>query len=80
MKGYTSMHFQIDGKEYWNIDTNFLYKRFYCKKTLPSDSLNRPDLLNLMNDDIEKSQEAKELLEGIQRNDRALRKKYYKEP
>jgi len=50
IKGYTTMHLKFDGKLYWDIETCNLFKTFYCKKSLPSDSYNRIDLLNWMTD------------------------------
>jgi uncharacterized protein (UPF0371 family) len=59
------MHIKIDGKVYWDFNTFKVYKRFYCKKILPSDSNNRIDMLNWMTNDLENSQVAKETLENI---------------
>jgi len=63
---------------FWDINKSKAYETFYCKKTLPSDSLYRPDLLYLMLDKVERAQVEKEKLEVKQRNDRKLRKKYFK--
>jgi hypothetical protein len=52
----------------------YAYEKYPCP--LESDAYYRKDLNFRVADNYEAAQEAKEELEDIQRNDRALRKKY----
>lgn len=79
--GYASWLGQVffDDKVYWSIfDPPQQWTQTGLKYVIPSDSINRIDLLSLKAGNVSEAQENKEKLENIQRNDQKLREAYSK--
>ena len=79
--GYASWIGQayFDGKQYWSIFDNCpVWKQDNIGYLLESDSSKRKDLVALSKGDIDEAQKQKNIIEQTQRNDQALREKYYK--
>lgn len=76
VSGNWTTNFDCDDTTLWDRKSSKYSKLLRCKYTLPSDCTLRSDLVNLRNNNKEKSQEEKIKLEEIQRNDRKLRVKY----
>lgn len=74
--GEWTNHLKFAEDIYWNINDYTRLPIFQKKNLLPSDSSFRKDLQNLINNDEESSQNHKEELEELQRNDRKLREKF----
>ena len=67
-------HIDFDGKRYWDIRHNIDIEEFPIKKQLKSSSIYREDSLLLYERKLDEAQDAKTVLEEIQRRDRRLRK------
>lgn len=74
-EGEWTSYISFDNIEYWNNSMKSL-NLFSHEFTIPSDGRFRPDLINLINGNEEKSQIEKEKLEVRQRQDRKLRAQY----
>jgi hypothetical protein len=68
--------FRIDGEEYFNL-RQFPHEMVHYEFPLNSNSDYREDLLYRKRNDLARSQNEKERLEVVQRNDRKLREKYH---
>ena len=66
---------RFDGECYWEIDDYKLIQMYHYGYLCPSDSSLRPDLINLLKGDQEKSQIEKEKIESDEEKDQNLRKK-----
>jgi hypothetical protein len=68
------------GKEYWRFNEESAYRVIPkdIQKSLPSDSRNRMDLIELKRGDLESASKWKQELEELQRKDRKLRKDFGK--
>ena len=80
-KGYASWLGQVifDNKTYWSIfDPEQTWTQKGINFILPSDSTKRTDLIALIKGDLDESQNQKEKLEQIQRDDLKLRENYEK--
>ncbi|KAM3145464.1 Oxysterol-binding protein 4 [Paramecium bursaria] len=67
---------EFDGVRYWDHRQNHPFKITFKEPTLESDAQLRGDYVNLKNQNFDKAQEQKELLENVQRNDQKLRQRY----
>lgn len=63
----------FDKQKLWEYNELRKYRVEYVNNPLPSDSRFRIDLIALLNEDLRKAQENKDILENIQRADRKLR-------
>lgn len=77
MEGSYCSHIEFDGKRYWDVRQKFDFKA-YVPRQLNSSSVNRQDSNLLRQGFVSEAQEAKEILEIIQRNDRKLREQQSK--
>lgn len=78
VKGSPVRNLTFDGEVAWDLETSDLIKATPVKKTLPSDSSKRSDLMAWLEDDLETAEDNKAMLEQIQRNDKKLRSKVTK--
>ena len=66
-------YIDFNGKRYWTHDKMAPFKPTIIDNGLPSDHSRREDRIQLMNGDMRKAQEGKEMLEEKQRRDAKLR-------
>ena len=78
LRGSYLGYLEFDGIRYWDARDVTPFP-LIVKKTLPSDSDHRPDLILLQRQELDEAQRAKEILEENQRTDRKLREAYKKE-
>lgn len=63
----------FDDKQAFDFETQLPVELEYSQNPLPSDSILRSDVIELLNNDMNVAQDEKDRLEEIQRNDRKLR-------
>jgi len=78
LEGEWSRFININDTCYWLQDEQVLADMERMEFTLPSDCSYRPDIILYKMNMNDKAQEAKTILEEIQRNDRNLRDEYKK--
>ena len=68
-------YFDFDGKRYFDVRhcANYGLTDIEYDLALDSDSRKRPDSIELTNDDVEKAQVNKDMIENVQRAERKLR-------
>ena len=66
-------YLEFDKEKFWQLGVTSNQIWSSSEDRLPSDSVYRPDLRYLLQDDLENAQNYKDLLENIQRKDRSLR-------
>jgi hypothetical protein len=69
---------RFDDEEYWDVEDYNLIPMYHYGFLCPSDSSLRPDLIEFIKDNQEKSQVEKEKIEEDEKKDKNLRKKNYK--
>lgn len=69
---------RFDDEEYWDVEDYNLIPMYHYGFLCPSDSSLRPDLIEFIKDNQEKSQVEKEKIEEDEEKDKNLRKKNYK--
>ena len=75
IEGEWTSSLRFDDEEYWDIEDYQLIQMYHNGYLCPSDSSFRPDLINFIKDDQEKSQKEKEKIEEDAEKDKKLRNK-----
>jgi hypothetical protein len=75
IEGEWTSSIRFDDEEYWDIEDYQLIQMYHNGYLCPSDSSFRPDLINFIKDDQEKSQIEKEKIEEDAEKDKKLRNK-----